>query len=166
MNQHRQPLEYMESAMIFSRDDLGALQATLAIEIPLSAAIGLKVAGFEAGVLTLAAPLAPNINHKDTAFAGSLNAVLTLAGWSMLWLIAKREDMPAKVVIQDSAIRYLRPVTRDFAAACRLPASAEVEKFLLMLRKKGKARMELAAEIREAGEVAVAFSGRYVVQRS
>jgi len=152
--------------MTFTADDLRALQATLDAEIPITAAIGLKVAGFEAGALTLAAPLAPNINHKDTAFAGSLNAVLTLAGWSMLWLIARREMISAKVVIQDSAIRYLRPVACDFAAECRLPVGADVERFLLTLRRKSKARMELAAEIREAGEVAVAFSGRYVVQRS
>jgi thioesterase domain-containing protein len=152
--------------MSFTADDLRALQAALHDEIPITAAIGLKVAGFEAGALALAAPLAPNINHKDTAFAGSLNAVLTLAGWSMCWLIVRRAGIPAKVVIQDSAIRYLRPVTRDFAAVCRAPASAEVERFLLMLGLKNRARMELAAEIREVAEVAVAFSGRYVVQRS
>ncbi len=152
--------------MAFTADDLRALQAALNAEIPITAALGLWVAGFEAGALTLAAPLAPNINHKDTAFAGSLNAVLTLAGWSMLWLIVYCEAIPAKVVIQDSAIRYLRPVAYDFLAECRLPASAQVERFLLILRRKGKARMELTAEIREAGEVVVAFSGRYVVQRS
>jgi thioesterase domain-containing protein len=152
--------------MTFLSDDLRALQAALDAEIPITAAIGLKVVGFEAGALKLAAPLDPNINHKDTAFAGSLNAVLTLAGWSLLWLIARHEAIPAKVVIQDSAIRYLRPIARDFVAECRLPARAEVERFLLILRRKGKARMELAAQIREAGEVAVAFSGRYVVQRS
>ena len=152
--------------MTFTADDLRALQAVLHAEIPITTAIALKVAGFEAGALTLAAPLAPNINHKDTAFAGSLNAVLTLAGWSMCWLIVRCAGIPAKVVIQDSAVRYLRPVTYDFAAVCQAPASAEVERFVLMLRRKGRARMELAAEIREAAEVAVAFSGRYVVQRS
>jgi thioesterase domain-containing protein len=152
--------------MTFTAADLDALQAALEAEIPITGAIGLRVAGFEAGPLRLAAPLAPNVNHKDTAFAGSLNAVLTLAGWSMLWLIARREGIPAKVVIQDSAIRYLRPVAHDFAAECSLPAQAEIERFLLILRKKGRARMELTAEIRESGELAVAFSGRYVVQRS
>jgi thioesterase domain-containing protein len=152
--------------MIFAPAQLRSLQDTLATEIPISRAIGLTVAGFDNRILTLSAPLAPNINHKDTAFAGSLNAVLTLAGWSMLWLIARSAAIPAKVVIQDSTIRYLHPVTRDFAAECRLPASAEIDRFLLMLRKKGRARMELAAEIREEGRQAVAFSGRYVVQRS
>ena len=152
--------------MAFTTDDLRALQDALDAEIPITAAIGLKVAGFDSGALTLAAPLAPNINHKDTAFAGSLNAVLTLAGWSMLWLIARRAGIPAKVVIQDSAIRYLRPVAQDFAAECSLPERAELDRFLLMLRRKGRARMELAAEIRADGELKVAFSGRYVVQPS
>ncbi|HEU5103176.1 MAG TPA: YiiD C-terminal domain-containing protein [Roseiflexaceae bacterium] len=152
--------------MIFAPAQLRLLEDALASEIPISRAIGLTVAGFDDGILRLIAPLAPNINHKDTAFAGSLNAVLTLAGWSMLWLVARRAAIPAKVVIQDSTIHYLHPVTRDFAAECRLPGSAEVERFLLVLRKKGRARMELAAEIREHGRQAVAFSGRYVVQRS
>jgi thioesterase domain-containing protein len=93
-----------------------------------------------------------------------LYGVLTLVGWSMCWLIAPGWSS-AKVLIQDSAIRYLRPVTRDFAAVCWAPAGAEVERFLLMLGRKGRARIELAAEIREAAEMAVAFSGRYVVQR-
>ena len=152
--------------MTFTDDDLRALQDTLLSEIPISVAIGLRVGGFVDGALALTAPLAPNINHKDTVFAGSLNAVLTLAGWSMSWLIARGAGMPAKVVIQDSTIRYLRPVAHDFAAVCVLPARAEIERCLLMLRKKGRARLELAAEIREAGELAVAFSGRYVAQRS
>jgi thioesterase domain-containing protein len=159
-------VDEIDLSMTFTDGDLGALQATLEAEIPITGAIGLQVAGFEAGALMLVAPLAPNINHKDTAFAGSLNAVLTLAGWSMLWLIARREGIPAKVVIQDSAIRYLRPVAHDFAAECSLPARAELDRFLLTLLRKGRARMELAAEIRAAGELAVAFSGRYVVQRS
>jgi thioesterase domain-containing protein len=148
----------------FTLDQLRALQATLATEIPISNAIGLTVVNCDQDGMTLAAPLAPNINHKDTAFAGSLNAVLTLAGWSLIWLIVYTQGIPAKVVIQDSAIRYLRPVTRDFAARCRMPEPREVERFLLMLRKKGRARLELQAEIEENSTIAVAFSGRYVVQ--
>ena len=97
--------------MPFTADDLRALQAVLDAEIPITAALRLKVARFETGVLTLAAPLAPNINHKDTAFAGSLNAVLTLAGWSMLWLIARRDMISAKVVIQEPNIARLFSTT-------------------------------------------------------
>jgi len=150
--------------LTFTPEQLRELQATLASEIPISNTIGLTVVSCDQDALTLAAPLAPNINHKDTAFAGSLNAVLTLAGWSLLWLIVYTEGIRAKVVIQDSGIRYLRPITRDFAARCHMPELREVERFLLMLRKKGRARLELEAEIEEDSTIAVAFSGRYVVQ--
>src|SRR5262245_3239601 len=133
----------------FTPDQLRALETTLASEIPISNAIGLTVVNCDRDGLTLAAPLAPNINHKDTAFAGSLNALLTLAGWSLLWLIVYTESIQAKVVIQDSTIRYLRPIMRDFTARCRMPEPRDVERFLLMLRKKGRARLELEAEIEE-----------------
>lgn len=139
------------------------LQETLNHEIPLTAHLGLRVAAYESGSLILAAPLAPNINHKDTAFAGSLNAVVTLAGWSLLWLVLREHRLPGKVVIQDSTIRYLRPVTRDFEARCNLPPTAELEQFVRVLRRKGRARLELHATIEEDGLRAVEFSGRYVV---
>ena len=133
-------------------------------EIPLSQALGLRVVSGDGG-LTLHAPLAPNINHKDTAFAGSLNAVLTLAGWGLLWLLLERAELRAKVVIQDSQVDYLRPVTADFTAVCAEPADEVVERFLTTLRRHGRARLALDATISERGDVAVRFCGRYVVQR-
>ncbi len=142
---------------------LSELQETLNDEIPLTVHLGLRVARFEAGCLTLAAPLAPNINHKDTAFAGSLNAVVTLAGWSLLWLVLREHALPGKIVIQDSTIHYLRPVTRDFEAQCSLPPETALEPFVRILRRRGRARLELHVTIEEDGQRAVEFSGRYVV---
>jgi thioesterase domain-containing protein len=147
-------------------DRLSRLEHTLHTEIPLTQAIGLRVAGYDADGLALAAPLEPNINHKDTAFAGSINAVVTLAGWSLIWCILDVEQLAGKIVIQDSAIQYLRPVTASFMARCRAPADAELARFLALLRRKRRARLELRAEIWERGLLAVSFSGRYVVERT
>lgn len=72
--------------------------------------------------LTLAAPLVPNGNHAATAFAGSLNALLTLAGWGLLWPLLDEAHIAASMVIQDSHIPYLRPVDTDLVARCSLPA--------------------------------------------
>jgi len=105
------------------------------------------------------------VNHKDTAFAGSLASVATLAGWSYLWLLLRREELPGKIVIQDCSIRYLRPVTRDFRARCVPPAPSAVEGFLTLFRKRGRARLELRAEIREDDQLAVELLGRYVAHR-
>jgi thioesterase domain-containing protein len=136
----------------------------LRTEIPISSVIGLTVERYENGCLTLSVPLGKNINQQGTAFAGSLNAALTLAGWSLVWLILKEANIEASIVIQDSGIHYRQPVTMDFRARCCKPDAATLEKMISALRKKGKARIALSAEVRQAGEVAVAFNGRYVVQ--
>lgn len=143
---------------------LTQLQETLNHEIPLTLALGLRVESLNDGVLIVSSPLAPNINHKDTAFAGSLNAVVTLAGWSRVWLLLREQGLPGKIVIQDSNIRYLTPVTRDFTARCPLPAEADVERFLQMVRRRGRGRLELRVEIVEDDRIAVEFTGRYVVE--
>jgi len=141
------------------------LQDVLRLEIPLTGAIGVQVAGYEAGRLTLSAPLAPNVNHKDTAFAGSLTAVATLSGWGLVWMLLREADLPGQIVIQDCSVRYLRPVTRDFAATCNVPGTEAVERFVATFRRRGVARLELRAEIHEAGQLAVELTGRYVAHR-
>lgn len=140
-----------------------ALQETLHHEIPLSQAMGLTVSAYDGASLTLRAPLAPNINHKSTAFAGSLNALTTLAGWGLIWLITHEQELPSVIVIQESATRYLRPVGQDFVATCHTPPARQIERFLTALRERGRARLPLVVEILgRDGEVAVTFTGRYV----
>jgi len=144
-------------------DRLQELQETLAREIPITNHLGISIESYDETGLTLKAPLQQNINHKSTAFAGSLNALLTLAGWGLLWLILKERGLHVQIVIQESMSNYLRPVTRDFSARCHKPDPAYIARLETTLRKKGKARLELQSEIREGDIVAVTFSGRYVI---
>jgi len=142
---------------------LRLLQTTLYEEIPITRSFGLIVDSYGLGQLTLKAQLAPNINDKGTVFAGTLNAVATLSGWSLLWLILREQNMTGKIVIQDSAIQYFKSVAGDFTASCRKPD--QLERLLMTLQRKGVARVELAVEIRDARSTAVAFTGRYVIDR-
>jgi thioesterase domain-containing protein len=139
------------------------LQSVLLHTIPLTQHIGLRVISYEAGLLVLKAPLAPNANHLQTAFAGSLNALVTLAGWGQVWLILKELDLPGEIVIQDSSSNYLRPVSNDFVAACYRPEQEQIARFTTGLKKKGIARLELSANIYTNDTVAVTFKGRYVI---
>lgn len=139
------------------------LQDVLHHEIPLSRQIGLEVANYDGATLSLRAPLAPNVNHKATAFAGSLTAVATLTGWGLIWLILREQGLRGVIVIQESASRYLAPVGGDFVATCQMPPGWQVERFLAGLRQHGKARLPLTVEIRAGAElVAVTFTARYV----
>lgn len=144
------------------KDRLRELQETFYKDIPITKHLGITVDSYDDERLTLRAPLEENINQKNYAFAGSLNALVTLAGWGLLWLVLKELDITAKIVIQDSVISYLLPVTRDFSARCCKPDLLQIAKFENTLRKRRKARLELSVEIYQGEQVAVSFKGHYV----
>lgn len=143
-------------------DELGALRAKLATEIPVTLHLGLEVIGHDAGGLTLAAPLSKNVNHQGTAFAGSVNAVATLAGWGWVWLRLRRSGHEGQVVLQDSTIQYLRPIETDFTATCLPAEDAEVERLLAGMTRRRRGRVTLRVEIRSGATLVATFRGRYV----
>jgi thioesterase domain-containing protein len=138
------------------------LQQTLYEEIPITQQLRVAVQSYDGVCLKLHAPLAENINHKGTIFAGSINAVMTLAGWGSVWLLLKEAGITANVIIQDSAINYLLPVTQDFTAICHKPAEDTIAHFMTMLKRRGKARIELIVHIDEGEQRVATFHGRYV----
>jgi len=144
---------------------LAALRRKLTTEMPVTQRLGIRLLGFLRGGARLHAPLAANINHLGTAFAGSLNAVATLAGWATVWLLLRRRGHGAHVVIQDSSVRYLAPVYSDAVARCSAPDSALLERALATFGRRGLARLTLSAEIAQDGAPAMTFQGRYVFHR-
>jgi thioesterase domain-containing protein len=130
--------------------------------MPITRALGLRVVGKEDGALVMRSPLEPNINHKGTAFAGSLNATATLAGWGTIWLLLRERGIRSHVVIQDSTVHYVRPVTGDFTARCRAPSLAAVERLVNAVRRRGRGRIELDVVVADDSGDAVRFHGRYV----
>jgi len=143
---------------------LEALRATLRHEMPVTQHLGIEPAAYGGGTLTLRAPLAANVNHRGTAFGGSLNAIATLAAWGVLWLALREHALPGEVVIQDSSVRYLRPVAGDFTARSGPPEPEALARLLAAVRRRGRGRIGLTAEVLDAAGVAVSFAGRYVVQ--
>ncbi|HEV8192475.1 MAG TPA: thioesterase domain-containing protein [Ktedonobacterales bacterium] len=139
-----------------------ALQATFEHEIPLTRQIGLEAVGYDGACLSLRAPLVPNVNHKATAFAGSLNAVATLAGWGLVWLILRERGLRGTIVIHESSSQYRLPVRDDFVAICPLPEAQQIETFVVALQRRGKARLALSVNILDGDRIAVAFKGSYV----
>ena len=144
------------------RSALDELERTLHTEIPLTRAMGVRVAQCDGQRLTLSAPIVPNLNHKKTAFGGSLATLATLACWGSLQLLLNRPQRPVTVVIQENSVRYLRAVEQDFAAVCELPEHAVLEKFMQTLDRHGRARLELESRILTGDSIAVEFTGRFV----
>jgi len=143
-------------------EDLQQLQAQLSAMPPV-AALGIRVARYADGALFLQAPLAANVNDKDNAFGGSLASLMTLAGWGWVSLQLRLAGIAADIYVADSELRYLKPVYETLCADATAADPVERETFLATLRQRGKARLQLAAQVRLAsGEVAATFGGRFV----
>jgi len=115
--------------------------------IPLTRAMGLAVEGFAGHALTLAAPLAPNVNDKGCAFGGSLASLMTLAGWGLLELALEARALHADIYVQDSSIRYLAPVWHDFRAIAAAAPGESLDAFAATLAERGKARMRVHCRV-------------------
>ncbi|HKB60399.1 MAG TPA: thioesterase domain-containing protein [Gallionellaceae bacterium] len=138
------------------------LENLLHEEIPLTRALGIRATAYDGRCLVLSAPLSPNINHKSTAFGGSLYSVAVSCGWGLLHLKLAEAGLHRHIVIQESSIRYLRPVSGDMRATCCVEDAA-LERFMRALHKHDRARLELAVSVSHDDRPAVEFSGRYVV---
>ena len=130
--------------------------------IPISAAMEVRVLACNRDGAALAAPLAPNINHRATVFGGSASAVAILAAWTWPHFTLRDAGQPSRLVIQGNTMDYLAPITGDFESRCAAPDSATVEKFLRTLGRHGKARISVAAELTCAGKKVATFKGDYV----
>lgn len=125
------------------------------------------VSAIEAGGegVSLAAPLAPNINHRSTVFGGSAAAVATLAAWSLLYLRLEAAALPARIVIQENTMQYRKPIAGTFTASTEAILPNVWQTFVATLQRRGRARIEIRARLDYAGAVAGNFSGAFVAQR-
>ena len=140
--------------------DLAETEAFLHEQIPLTAAMGVKLGRNKGGELVITAPLAPNHNHLNTAFGGSLSALATVAGYAFLWL--ELGDRDSHIVIRESSLSFQKPVRGEIRALCVRPADSVLKTFKAAFAAKGKARIRLEVIIEESGETAVRFQGTYV----
>jgi thioesterase domain-containing protein len=139
-----------------------ALEAYLHAHIPLSKAMAVRVVEVSAQSVTLAASLAPNINHRETVFGGSASAITILAAWSLLHLRLKAEKLDCRVVIQRNSMDYDAPVTGDFGARSFFEDEAQWPAFIRMLKRRGKARIGVGAVLEQDGRQAGRLSGEFV----
>jgi thioesterase domain-containing protein len=131
--------------------------------MPPVAAMQLRIAGFDGGVLHLQAPLARHVNDKGCAFGGSLVSLMTLAAWGLVTLRLQQAGVSADVFVADTQVRYLAPLYADLDAEARLAADASWERLLTDLRDRGRASVSIEACVRlPDGAPAAQCRARYV----
>jgi len=138
------------------------LQRYLHEHIPLSSAMQASVVASTPEAVELRAPLEPNINHRATAFGGSVSALAILAAWSLLHLRLKTVQKSCRLVIQRNSMEYELPIAGAFTARSTLEEPAEWEAFLRILARKGRARIAVRAIVASEGAAVGRFVGEFV----
>ena len=135
-------------------------------EIPITGKMGLRVSVFNQWEISLSSPLAENINHKDTAFGGSLSSAAILACWTLIHLNLDKVIQNFQLVIQKSEILFDRPVHGNFVAICSIEDHKDWSRFQRALTKFGKSRIRLNSEVWSAGQLTCRHTGVYVAIRT
>lgn len=110
----------------------------------------------------LAAPLAPNINHRETVFGGSASALAILSAWSLLHVKLTSAGRRTRLVIQRNTMRYEQAIQGDFHARAETPSDDAWRAFTRMLERKGRARITVASRLLYEGRDAGHFEGEFV----
>jgi thioesterase domain-containing protein len=145
-----------------TRDEITAY---LHEHMPITRALGARVEHHDAQSVRIAAPLAPNLNHRDTAFGGSLSSLAILSGWVLLYLQLRDRGIECRLVIQRSALDFEAPVDGDFVATSTLPEAGAWSRFLATLSRHRSARVMVASTITCASGVGGRHEGTYVAVR-
>ncbi len=138
------------------------LERYLHTRIPLSAALGVRVLEATPECVRLTAPLDPNINHTGTVFGGSAATVAILTAWGLLHVRLAAGGLRAQTLIQRNRMEYLQPIRADFEGECRCADAVSWNRFLSTLKRHGRARLALGAELRSLGRTVGRFEGAFV----
>lgn len=141
------------------------LQAYLALHIPLSTAMQVRVESFDGEALVLSAPLAVNHNDKGTAFAGSIASLAALAGWGACMLWAESQLGACQVAIAHADIRYLQPLRGDLRARAELPPPEVRAETLHRIHDKGRGRLRLTITLSDPQGTAAIQHADYAIWR-
>jgi thioesterase domain-containing protein len=130
--------------------------------IPLSRTMAISVTAIDESGIILSAPLLPNINHRSTAFGGSISAVAILSAWTFVHVRLQILSIPCRIVIQSNSIEYVMPIEEEFQAHCINPPQQNWERFISAVSKRGKGRIILNAKVYSRGVLSAIFQGEYV----
>ncbi|NVK55292.1 MAG: YiiD C-terminal domain-containing protein [Alteromonadaceae bacterium] len=142
--------------------DLIELQDYLYEKIPQVKSMEVEVNDVTSDSLTVSAPLEPNINHRDSVFGGSASSISILSAWAFVHQKLASEGISTTLVIQKNTMTYDIPITGKFSATAKLSNGNDWEKFVKMLKRKGKSRINVCSNLNYADKNAGQFEGTFV----
>lgn len=137
------------------------LEAHILEHMPLARAMQLKVPRYTGEALEMTAPLAPNINDKGCAFGGSMVSLLTLAGWGLIELGLRAQNLDCDIYVGDSQLRYQEPVWGELRGVARFAEPGALANLIAALRTRHKGHAEVTCEIMGEQRAAAILTARF-----
>jgi len=109
------------------------------------------------------APLAPNINHRDTVFGGSASAVAIVAAWSALHVRMRAAGLDVRLVIRRNTMSYDRPINTGFTATAAAPTGEAWTKLVATVERGRPARVNVGARLFCEGQLVGELDGEFAV---
>ena len=134
-------------------------------QAPMTKYLNFKVEKFDVGIVKISAPFAADMDHKPTAFVGSINALTSVCGWAMVFMIIKEYNENPHITLLKSSVDYLLPINKDFSATCETVDGKKVDKFIKSYSKWGKSQVEVEVVVYTPIGAAAKFKGVYEVSK-
>ena len=131
--------------------------------IPATAFMKFKVLAFENGPARIAASIAENRNLGNSAFGGSISALLITVCWAEVYKLMQTIDPAGEVVIQQSQVDFKLPIFTDFEATALPPDATKTEALVQLYHRFGKARIDMQSSIRIKNQIAAHFQGKFAM---
>ena len=125
----------------------------------------LKLVDYNDLVLTMEAPLAPNINNKGTAFGGSIASICLFGGWAVATLAFIDHDIHnTEIVVYKNDMTFERPARGHLVVQVTLEHD-EFENCLEQLQTgtDKRVRFDIDVDVFHDDERCARMQGVYVV---
>lgn len=145
--------------------DTEAFQAFLYAEIPMVEYMQLQLHEITPRRLTASAPIAPNINDKQTVFGGSSAALMTICGWSLIKSQLEGAGWHNDVVIHQAKTHWQKAQSDDLSIQVSLNDEVDWDDVLTQVsRNKRPIRISVNCTVtNQQGQTCTAMTGQFVI---
>lgn len=145
--------------------DTQAFQAFLYDHIPAVKYMQLAVQQCTPALLSATAPIAPNINDKNTVFGGSSAALMTICGWSLIKMHLEKHGTHNDVVVHQADSKWIKAQDDDMIIKASVKPDVDWQQLATQIKSKNRVtKLSVHCQVlNQNHELCSEMTGKYVI---
>lgn len=131
--------------------------------IPFASRTGIEATSLKEDHIELMMPLAPNINHIGTMYAGALFTLGEMMGGAVAMVYFIQHSLIP--IVKAFNIKFTKPATMDISTSYAM-GEDEIERIIAECKEKGKADYNISLELKDKTGLVVAVTEGFYQVRS